>query len=91
MREHAKEDLVTNTKMVYNLGKCFQNQYLRFLRDHSRKSYTHQMNACMTIIDVLVVVTVLRKEDATISGYDSRSSLRHVHCPRCGKTITHTP
>jgi len=25
------------------------------------------------------------KEDATISGYDPESSLRHVHCPRCGK------
>ena len=23
------------------------------------------------------------KEDATISGYGSESSLRHVHCPRC--------
>jgi len=27
------------------------------------------------------------KEDATISGYNSQSSLRHVHCPRCGKII----
>ena len=30
---------------------------------------------------------VLPKEEATISGYDSQSSLRHVHCPRCGKII----
>ena len=34
---------------------------------------------------------VLPKEDATVSGYDSQSSLRHVHCPRCGKIITHAP
>lgn len=34
---------------------------------------------------------VLPKKDATISGYDSESSLRHVHCPRCEKIITHTP
>ena len=34
---------------------------------------------------------VLPKEDATISGYDSQSSLRHVHCPKCGKIITHAP
>ncbi len=26
-------------------------------------------------------------EDATIPGYDSESSLKHVHCPRCGKII----
>ena len=23
--------------------------------------------------------------------HDSQSSLRHVHCPRCGKIITHSP
>ena len=28
---------------------------------------------------------VLPKKDAIISGWDSQSSLRHVHCPRCGK------
>ena len=27
---------------------------------------------------------ILRKEDATVSGYDSQPSLRHVYCPRCG-------
>jgi len=43
MRGHANEDLTLNVKMVYDLGKCFQNQYFRFLRDHSRKSYAHQM------------------------------------------------
>ena len=32
---------------------------------------------------------VLLKKDATISGYDSQSSLRHIHCPKCGKIITH--
>ena len=26
--------------------------------------------------------------DATISGYGSESSLRYVHCPKCGKIIT---
>jgi len=31
---------------------------------------------------------VLPKKDAAISGYDSQSSLRHIHCPRCGKIIT---
>jgi len=34
---------------------------------------------------------VLPKKDATISGHDSQSSLRHIHCPRCGKIITHSP
>jgi len=34
---------------------------------------------------------VLPKEDAVVSGWDSERSLRHVHCPRCGKIITHTP
>jgi hypothetical protein len=43
MRGHANESLVMDVKMVYDLGKCFQNQYFRFLRDHSRKSYPHQM------------------------------------------------
>jgi len=32
---------------------------------------------------------VLPKKDVVISGYDSQSSLRHIHCPRCGKGITH--
>lgn len=31
------------------------------------------------------------KAEATISGWDSQSSLRHVHCLRCGKIITHAP
>jgi hypothetical protein len=34
---------------------------------------------------------VLPKKDAVISGYDSLFSLRHIHCPRCGKIITRTP
>jgi len=34
---------------------------------------------------------VLPKKDATISGYDSQSSLRYIHCPKCGKIITQTP
>ena len=34
---------------------------------------------------------ILPKKDAVVSGYDSESSLRHVHYPRCGKIITHTP
>ena len=34
---------------------------------------------------------ILPKQDATISGYDSKSSLRHVHCPTCGKSVTDTP
>ena len=33
---------------------------------------------------------LLTKEDATVSGYDSQSSLRHVHCPKCGKIIAYT-
>jgi hypothetical protein len=28
---------------------------------------------------------------AKVSGWDSQSSLRHIHCPRCGKIITHAP
>jgi len=34
-------------------------------------------------------VYILPKEDATISGYDSEYSLRHIHCSRHGKIITH--
>ena len=34
---------------------------------------------------------VLPKKEAKISGWDSEHSLRHVHCPRCEKIITHTP
>ena len=37
---------------------------------------------------LLVALSKFTIEDATISGYDSHSSLRHVHCPRCGKIIT---
>ncbi len=33
---------------------------------------------------------VLPKKEAIVSGYDSQSSLRHIHCPKCGKIITHT-
>jgi len=31
----------------------------------------------------------LPKEEAVISGWDSQQSLRHMHCPRCGKIIKH--
>jgi predicted RNA-binding Zn-ribbon protein involved in translation (DUF1610 family) len=34
---------------------------------------------------------VLPKKEAKVSGWNSQSSLRHIHCPKCGKTITHTP
>ncbi len=34
---------------------------------------------------------VLPKKDAVVSGYDSQSSLRHVHCPRCGKIVGLAP
>jgi predicted RNA-binding Zn-ribbon protein involved in translation (DUF1610 family) len=30
----------------------------------------------------------LPKEEAVISGWDSQQSLRHVHCPKCGKIIS---
>lgn len=32
---------------------------------------------------------VLPKKDATVSGYDSQSFLRHVHCLKYGKIVTH--
>jgi len=31
------------------------------------------------------------REEAKISGWDSEHSLRHIHCPRCGKIVTHAP
>lgn len=34
---------------------------------------------------------ILPKQDAVVSDFDSESSLRHVHYPRCGKIVTHTP
>ncbi|MCW4015179.1 MAG: hypothetical protein NWF06_02305 [Candidatus Bathyarchaeota archaeon] len=34
---------------------------------------------------------VLPKKDAVISGFDAQNSLCHIHCPKCGKTITHSP
>ena len=34
---------------------------------------------------------VLPKKEAKVSGWDSQSSLSHIHCPKCGKIITHTP
>jgi len=33
----------------------------------------------------------LPKEKAVISGWDCQQSLCHVHCPKCGKIITHAP
>ena len=29
------------------------------------------------------------KNDATVSGYNSQNSLRHVHCPKCGKKLAY--
>jgi len=34
---------------------------------------------------------VLPKKDVIVSGYDCQSSLRHIHCPKCGTIITHSP
>jgi len=31
---------------------------------------------------------MLPKEEAVISGWNSQQSLRHIHCPKCGKIIT---
>ena len=31
---------------------------------------------------------VVPKKEAVVSGYDSQSSLRHIHCPRCGKNYS---
>lgn len=31
---------------------------------------------------------VLPKKEAKVSGWDSQSSLKHVHCPKCGKSGT---
>ena len=28
----------------------------------------------------------LPKKEAKVSGWDSQSSLKHVHCPKCGKS-----
>ena len=33
---------------------------------------------------------VLPKKEAKVSGWDSEHSLRHIHCPRCGKIISCT-
>jgi len=30
---------------------------------------------------------ILPRKDPTISGWDSQSSLRHIHCPRCEKIV----
>ncbi|MCW4016093.1 MAG: endonuclease Q family protein [Candidatus Bathyarchaeota archaeon] len=32
---------------------------------------------------------LLPKEEAVVSGWNSQQSLRHIHCPKCGKKITH--
>jgi len=34
---------------------------------------------------------VLPKKEAKVSGWDSQSSLSHIHCPKCEKIITHSP
>jgi len=31
------------------------------------------------------------KKATEISRWDLQSSLRHIHCPKCGKIITHSP
>jgi NAD-dependent SIR2 family protein deacetylase len=31
------------------------------------------------------------KKEARVSGYDSQNSLRHVHCPNCGKVVAWSP
>jgi DNA-directed RNA polymerase subunit RPC12/RpoP len=31
---------------------------------------------------------VVPKEEAVVSGWDSQQSLRHIHCPNCGKIMT---
>jgi predicted RNA-binding Zn-ribbon protein involved in translation (DUF1610 family) len=33
----------------------------------------------------------LPKKETIISGWDSQQSLRHIHCPKCGKIITSSP
>lgn len=34
---------------------------------------------------------VLPKKEAKVSGWDSQSRLRNIHCPKCEKIIIHTP
>jgi len=47
------------------------------LTSHSRKEY-YQCPYCKQFTS---------KNDAIIAGYDSEHSLRHIHCPTCGKII----
>ena len=34
---------------------------------------------------------IIHRRLARVSGYDSENSLRHIHCPNCGKILTHCP
>ena len=34
---------------------------------------------------------ILPKDAAEISGYDSEQTLRHIHCPKCGKIVAYSP
>jgi len=46
-----------------------------------------------TLVDNYIIPNIasnLNLNDATISSYDSESSLRHVHCLRCGKIMAKT-
>jgi len=52
---------------------------LRYLEEKDEKDY-YQCPHCDHI---------LYKEDAIISGYNSHSSLKHIHCSKCGKVITY--
>jgi len=38
-----------------------------------------------------ITLKSLKQKEAVISGWDSQSSLRHIHCPKCGKIITYAP
>jgi len=49
---------------------------MRFLRNMFRKKDHYQCWYCGYIIP---------KKDVVDSGYDSESSMKHFHCPKCGK------
>lgn len=56
--------------------------FLSWIRRQLRRRKIYRCRACGYEIP---------REEATVSGWDSESSLRHVHCPRCGKIMTHAP